>query len=82
MLFNRITPDRNQLIESIRALNSTARPAWLRRFRTSALKSYLDHLEYAQEPRAASSVWVRQGDTPAVVTNSDEIGGGTEWSMR
>jgi hypothetical protein len=57
-----------QLIASIMEINPSASQAWLARFDVSALRRYLDHLQHALEPRGRSSIWIRDGETPAVVT--------------
>ena len=59
---------KSQLIEAIRQINQSARPDWLRLFDVSALKRYFEHLQWQLEPRGRQSIWVREGDTPAILT--------------
>lgn len=59
---------KSQLIEAIRQINQSARPDWLGLFDVSALKRYFEHLQWQLEPRGGNSIWVRDGDTPAVLT--------------
>lgn len=56
-----------ELLEQILALNTTAQVAFLGRFSTQKLRDYLDHLIVATTPREQRMVWVRRGDTPAIV---------------
>lgn len=56
------------VIQHIQQINSSVSHEWLDRFDISALTRYLDHLQHAMEPRDRASVWVRNGETPAVVT--------------
>lgn len=53
------TLHRSQLIDGILARSPWVDPGFLMRFNDSALKHYLDHLGCAEEPRSASSRWVR-----------------------
>jgi hypothetical protein len=57
-----------QLISAIHHLNTTATPDWLAGFDISSLHRYLDHLQMTLEPRGRGSIWVRGGETRAVVT--------------
>jgi len=57
-----------QLIDSILQLNGSAKQEWLDLFDVSALQRYLDHLQHALEPRGADSFWLRDAETPAIVT--------------
>jgi hypothetical protein len=59
---------KQQLIDQIREHNRTAQPEFLVSFNEDALNSYLDHLKYKVAPRHVRSVWVRPGDTAAIVT--------------
>ncbi len=56
-----------ELLEEILARNPTAQVAYLGRFSTQKLRDYLDHLIVATSPREQRMVWVRRGDTPAIV---------------
>lgn len=59
---------KSQLIDGIQQINQSARQDWLRLFDTSALERYLEHLHWQLEPRGRQSAWVRDGDTPAILT--------------
>ncbi|MEQ8769952.1 MAG: hypothetical protein RIB60_05525 [Phycisphaerales bacterium] len=60
-----------QVIERILELNPTARQSFLSRFTPDELRSYLDHLTTAAQPRGEASRWVRPGDTSAIMSCSD-----------
>lgn len=62
-----------QLISSIQAINNSARKDWLATFEVSALNQYLDHLQITLEPRGAASRWVRDVDSPVIVTRRPVI---------
>jgi len=53
------------LIDAIRSLNPTASATWLDGFDAGFLRSYLDHMLNALEPRGTS--WIRPNDTPAMM---------------
>ncbi len=57
-----------EMIEAIRKQNRSAAVAFLTAFDERALRTYLKRLALVQSQRDKSSVWVRQGKTPAVVT--------------
>ncbi|MHC4414552.1 MAG: hypothetical protein ACYS0G_04640 [Planctomycetota bacterium] len=59
---------KNQIIDAIQQLNRSAGRDWLDMFAASALRRYLDHLQVTLEPRGRGSVWIRHGDTPAIIT--------------
>jgi hypothetical protein len=59
---------KSQLMDSIMQLNPTAKPEWLDGFDVPALQRYLDHLQHALEPRGRDSCWIRDAETPAIVT--------------
>ena len=61
---------KRQLINAIRHFNPTAETEFLIEFNESALKSYLRHLRYLRHPRGGRTLWVRHGETPAVVTRT------------
>ena len=61
---------KSRIISAIQLLNRSARREWLEMFATPALRDYLDHLEVTLEPRGRASIWIRPGETPAVVTRS------------
>lgn len=56
-----------QAIERIMELNPTATPLFLSQFRAGELRSYLDHLLCAQQPRGAEARWRRPDGTRAIV---------------
>ncbi len=59
---------KHQIIEAIRQHNRSATEEFLALFDEQALQSYLRRLTTLLGHRGRDSVWVRQGDTPAVVT--------------
>lgn len=58
---------KQQMIEAIRQRNRTAGQEFLVHFKEDALASYLKRLDLAGV-RGRHSAWVREGDTPAIVT--------------
>jgi hypothetical protein len=56
-----------ELLEQILARTPSAQVAYLGRFSTQKLRDYLDHLIVAMSPREQRMVWVRRGDTPAII---------------
>ncbi len=58
-----------QLIEGIQQVNHSARPDWLELFDVTALKRYLDHLNWMLGPRGEGA-WERPNETPAILTRS------------
>lgn len=60
--------NKDQVITAIQQINRSARQEFLMVFDTSALQRYLDHLQQSQEPRGGHSIWVRSGDTRAIVS--------------
>ncbi len=61
---------KTRVISAIVQLNGSAPPDWLNNFAVTALRKYLDHLEFTIEPRGRTSIWTRSGETPAVVTRT------------
>jgi hypothetical protein len=59
--------DKARIIDAIQEINTSAAKVWLEAFDASALRRYLDHLQITREPRGRASVWVRPGDSPAIV---------------
>lgn len=59
---------RDRLVEEIVRVNRTATRAFLDRFNDQALRTYLDHLQFANLPRGREARWVRPGDTRAICT--------------
>ncbi len=60
--------NKTQTIASIQEINRSVSRDWLDLFDVSALRQYLDHLQQTIQPRGGESVWIRPGETPAVVT--------------
>lgn len=63
---------REQVIDRIVSINTSATAAFLERFETPALHHYLEHLDVARGPRGRASAWQRPGDSPAILTFPDE----------
>jgi hypothetical protein len=61
---------RGQLIESILELNPGASLEFLGAFGADELSQYLNHLLWLQQPRTRAAVWVRPGDSPAVLART------------
>ena len=61
---------KQQLIDAIRNHNRSAQDAFLVTFDQQVLETYLRRLQTVQGKRGAGSVWVRPGDSPAVVTRT------------
>jgi len=59
--------DKDRVIDQIQAINRGSDRTWLACFELEDLQRYLDHLQRSLEPRGPQSVWVRPGDTSAVV---------------
>ncbi len=57
-----------QIIDAIRRQNRSAAVTFLDAFDERTLTTYLKRLALISGRRGRSSVWVRQGRTPAVVT--------------
>lgn len=58
---------KQQLIEAIRQQNRSASEAFLVSFDESALNDYLNHLDFSKGPRNDRAIWIRTGETAAVV---------------
>ena len=59
---------KQEMIEAICRYNRTAGPDFLNSFKEPALERYLRRLTRVHGRRGPSSVWVRDGETAAVVT--------------
>ncbi|MEM6553826.1 MAG: hypothetical protein AAF750_17045 [Planctomycetota bacterium] len=59
---------KQQVIDAICKRNRSARPEFLARFDDDALRDYLQRLTTVLGRRGRGSVWVRQGQCPAVST--------------
>lgn len=62
-------PGRIRVMEQIISVNPSATAAFLERFRTVELESYLGHLEAGSQPRGAAARWVRPSGTPGIVVH-------------
>jgi hypothetical protein len=58
---------KEQMIDAIRQRNRTAGAEFLVHFKEDVLASYLKRLDLSGR-RGRQSAWVREGDTPAIVT--------------
>ncbi|QYU69196.1 hypothetical protein J4558_03365 [Leptolyngbya sp. 15MV] len=58
---------REQVVDRIIEINPSATVAFLSRFEERPLRAYLDHLIVGKAPRGPASVWIRPGDSPAIV---------------
>jgi hypothetical protein len=63
-----VSPRRRDMIDQIVRINASATVDFLSRFADAALQTYLDHLTATQQPRGRRAVWVRPGDTAAIMT--------------
>jgi len=64
---------REQVVDRIITINPTATRGFLDKFKKKSLDLYLDHLQYAEQPRGPSSKpWNRPGDTPAICVFAHE----------
>ncbi len=61
---------KQQLIDFIQRHNPSADAEFLATFDEENLHRYLSHLHYGKRPRGSSAVWIRGGETPAVVTRT------------
>lgn len=59
---------REQVIDRIMELNRSARAEFLESFDDNRLNHYLDHLVSAAGPRGRDAVWVRRGESPAIMS--------------
>jgi len=60
-----------RMIDAIRRHNQTAQPQFLIGFEKGQLNSYLRRLRVLKDRRGRFSYWVREGDTPAVISRED-----------
>jgi len=63
---------KSQIIDMIQQFNQSARRDWLDLFDAATLRRYLDHLQWSLQPRGRDSVWIREGDSPAVLTRQPQ----------
>lgn len=59
---------KDRLIAAIQEHNPTAGCEFLIEFNEQALRHYLEHLHHTLRPRQERRLWIRQPETPAVVT--------------
>ncbi len=59
---------KQQMIEQIQLKNRSASPEFLERFDELALRTYLLRLTTVVGHRGRGSVWVREGNSPAIAT--------------
>lgn len=64
---------REQMIDRIMTLNPSAGPEFLEEFEDRLLEGYLEHLVASAEPRGRGAVWLRRGDSPAIVWRSARL---------
>lgn len=67
--YQTIMMTKDQLVESIIGLNPTAAVEYLMSFDVPDLRRYLDRLLFEREPRGRESRWIREGDTPAILSH-------------
>lgn len=63
---------REQVIDRIVSINTSATTDFLERFETPSLHNYLEHLDVSRGPRGRTSAWKRPGDSPAIMTFPDD----------
>jgi hypothetical protein len=59
---------KQEMIQQIRQRNQSASDEFLVDFDEQALEQYLERLTSVVGHRGKSSIWVRQGDAPAIVS--------------
>lgn len=62
--------NREQVVQRIMALNTTATADFLSGFGDGALREYLEHLRVAQVPRGPGAAWSRPGAAPGIVSRT------------
>lgn len=63
---------REQVLDRIISINTSATMDFLNRFSDRALNDYLEHLQITQTPRGPHSRWVRRADTPAIIARESD----------
>lgn len=61
---------REQVIDRIMEFNRSARAEFLGSFDDQRLVHYLDHLVQTAKPRGPDAVWLRRGESPAIMSRS------------
>lgn len=64
---------REQVVDRILALNPTASTEYLSGFPETSLTVYLEHLVVTSGPRGRHAIWVRPGDSPAIMGRESRI---------
>ncbi len=64
---------KHDMMEQIRFYNDSASSEFLATFNEQQLESYLQRLTKVRNRRGRGSVWVRQGDTSAIVRRCPEL---------
>jgi len=64
---------KQQLIERIRQHNPTAPMAFLNDFDEDQLMRYLCHLRLTCRPRTGDTLWIRNGETPAIMSKGGRL---------
>ena len=59
---------REQVVDRIIAINPSAKADFLGSFDEPALSHYLEHLVATRAPRGRNATWLRQHETPAILT--------------
>lgn len=65
-----LTMTKSQLVDAILGFNPTAAVEFLMSFSDFDLRRYLEHLQLTREPRGRCSNWIRESDSPAVVSRN------------
>lgn len=58
---------REQVVDEIISINTSATAQFLAQFDDELLGKYLDHLRFTEQPRCGKAVWDRPGDAPAIM---------------
>ena len=61
---------REQVIDRIIEFNRSARVEFLETFDDDRLNHYLEHLVATARPRGRDAVWIRRGESPAIMSRS------------
>jgi len=59
--------NREQVVEEIISVNTSATAEFLAQFDDELLSKYLDHLRFTAQPRCGRTAWDRPGDAPAIM---------------
>ncbi len=61
---------REQVVDQIMSINTSATSDYLAQFSHESLDTYLGHLLASQEPRGAHARWDRPGDSPCIMSRA------------